>query len=426
MTDARAIADGHGTGPAPAELLAHELRLALALLSRERDEMEGLMDAITEGIVQLGPGDVVVRANDTARALLGLPDEPEGRTLDELGVDDALRACIRHPGQHPNPRGAPLPRQIELNGRRLLVRTRTLPERLGVGTVVILLDLSELQRFEGLRRDFVASASHELKTPLTSIRGYAELLLEQDPPPPLRRAFLEKIERNAARLEALVNDLLDLSRLNAGGWTPRLETVDAARAARDAWATYEERALEKSITITFPRKPVRVRADRTGLARVFSNLFDNAVRHTPRGGRITVRARRLPHGRQPRDPQRLDPPSAGPPPRIPGWTLLEIHDTGTGIPPEALPRIFERFYRVDPARARSDGGTGLGLAIVRHLVERMGGDVSAASQAGRGTAIRLRLPCPGEAGRRDGEGAARVGSGLAPDRNQTVTSPQPS
>ncbi|HEX7118800.1 MAG TPA: ATP-binding protein [Longimicrobiales bacterium] len=372
--------------PGAADLLARELRITLALLSREREETEGLMDAITEGILQLGPGGVVVRANHAARAFLGLSAEPEGRPLDELVRDAEVRACLQDPG----PGVAAVPREVEVGGRRLLVRSRTLPERLGVGTVVILLDLTELQRFEGLRRDFVASASHELKTPLTSIRGYAELLLEQDPPAEVRRAFLEKIERNARRLEALVEDLLDLSRLDAGGWRPRLETVDVRDPAIESWASFAEQADRKRLRVSLPSRPALVRADHTGLVRVFSNLFSNAVRHTPANGRIAVRVQRAAGGRQPRA-QRPAPPAVHSPAER-RWTVIDVRDTGVGIPSEALPRIFERFYRVDPARARGDGGAGLGLAIVKHLVERMDGDVSATSEVGEGTVIRIRLP----------------------------------
>lgn len=356
--------------PLSPELLARELRITLALLARVRDETEGLMDAIAEGILHLGPGGVVVRANRAARTLLSLPPDPEGLPLDALVPLEVVRACL-DPGAEGE---ESLPRQLDFGGRRLVVRTRSLPARLGVGTVVVLLDVSALQRFEGLRRDFVAAASHELKTPLTSIRGYAELLLEQDPPPALRRSFLEKIARNAARLEALVDDLLDLSRLDAGGWRSRLEVVDVRDAATEGWAPFEEEALRKGVRFSLHCGGARALADRTGLVRVLSNLFSNALRHTPPGGSITVDAY----------------PATGPtpPPRV----TIEVRDTGTGIPADALPRIFERFYRVDTARSRADGGTGLGLAIVKHLVERMDGDVAASSVLGHGTTIRVRLP----------------------------------
>lgn len=360
--------------PHASEFLARELRITLALLSRVRDEAEGLMDAITEGILQLGPGGIVVRANRAARALLSLPADPEGLPLHSLVPDEVVRACLDPAAKGGGPES--LPRQIEHEGRRLIVRTRSLPARLGVGTVVVLLDVSALQRFEGLRRDFVASASHELKTPLTSIRGYAELLLDRDPPPELRRSFLEKIARNATRLEALVDDLLDLSRLDTGGWRPQPEPVDVRDAALEAWAQFEEGAERKGVRFSIQCRGRRVLADRTGLVRVLANLFANALRHTPPGGQISVHA----------------PEAEAVSPSSPPSVTIEVRDTGTGIPAEALPRIFERFYRVDAARARADGGTGLGLAIVKHLVERMDGDVGATSTLGKGTTIRVRLP----------------------------------
>lgn len=374
--------------------LAHELRLTLALLARERNDMDGLMDTITEGILQLGPGGVIVRANQAARVLLDLPSEPEGLDLDDLVRDRTLLARLR---EH-EPETEALPHKVVVGGRRLLIRARPTPKRLGVGTVIVILDLTDLERFEGLRRDFVASASHELKTPLTSIRGYVELLLDQDPPAEIRTEFLEKVARNARRLEALVEDLLDLSRLDAGGWRPRLEHVDIADTVREAWAPLEERAHDQGTTLSCSLNTDSVTADRIGLVRTFTNIFDNALCHTPKGGTIQVYTTISDVGGRPMPGSRPTPAQTGSssePKDVPArWVKIEIADSGNGIPAEALPRIFERFYRVDTARARHDGGTGLGLAIVKHLVERMGGTVAAASVLGHGTTITLHLPVP--------------------------------
>jgi|SRR5690625_137840 len=370
------------------DLLIHELRLTLALLARERNDMEALIDSISEGIVQLGPGGVIARVNQTARDLLGLPTESEGSTLAESLSDDSFLSLLEGRGHSPDG----LPREIEYRGRRLLVRVRHLPEHLGVGTVVVLLDLTELQRFEVLRRDFVANASHELKTPLTSIRGYTELLLDQDPDPEVREYFLERILHNSRRLERLVDDLLDLSRLDSAGWRPRVEPVDLTEIVREAWMPLEERAGELGIRLSLEMDIREVLGDEVGLTRVFSNIFDNALRHTPEGGSIQVRTSFAPI-----DHERLAQEPGGP--GDPGdyqtdRATIEITDTGTGIPAEAIPRIFERFYRVDPARTRYDGGTGLGLSIVKHLVERMNGTVTATSEPKSGTTIMVHLPVP--------------------------------
>jgi two-component system phosphate regulon sensor histidine kinase PhoR len=233
-----------------------------------------------------------------------------------------------------------------------------------------------------VRREYVANVSHELKTPLTSIRGYVETLLHEEPGPGTRRDFLEVVHKNATRLQNIVDDLLDLSRIESGGWRPKLEAVDPAEVAHDAWGSCREPAQQRHVTFTDPAGGLLVSADPDALRQVFANLFDNALRHTPDGGTIAVRVSASP-----------TPPSAPAPARLQGtWIHIEVSDTGTGIPRAALPRIFERFYRVEPSRSRAAGGTGLGLAIVKHLVESMGGAVHADSVLGQGTTIHLFLP----------------------------------
>jgi signal transduction histidine kinase len=225
-----------------------------------------------------------------------------------------------------------------------------------------------------VRRDFVANASHELKTPLTAIRGYSETLLDPELPVELRRQFTLTVQANAKRLQHIVDDLLDLSRIESGGWRAEPEPVAVDQVARAAWANFAAAAEEKGVgwEIEGEELPQQVLADPGALQQIFSNLFSNALRFTPQGGRITV--------------------AAGPVPGRPDWTRVAVRDTGSGIPAVHLGRIFERFYRVDPARSREEGGTGLGLAIVRHLVEAHGGSVEAESSLGQGTTIRFVLP----------------------------------
>jgi two-component system phosphate regulon sensor histidine kinase PhoR len=232
-----------------------------------------------------------------------------------------------------------------------------------------LLDISEIRRLEQVRRDFVANASHELKTPLTSIRGYAETLLDDDPPEKLKLEFLTSIRKNTLRLEHLVEDLLDLSKLESGGWTGRRESVDTKEVAQEAWQVVRD--IEDKEEISFDiLGDLRVMGDREGLFHVFRNLLENSIRHTDSGGSINVSM------------------------ALTQDSMVEvvISDDGDGIPAESLPRIFERFYRADSARARDFGGTGLGLAIVRHLVSEMGGEVVAESQLGQGTTVRFTVP----------------------------------
>jgi signal transduction histidine kinase len=178
-----------------------------------------------------------------------------------------------------------------------------------------------------------------------------------------------------------VDDLLDLSRLESGRWRPKLEPLDPLHVARAAWETLAAERGGKDVTfLDHSEGDARVLADRGALDQVFSNLFDNALRYSRAGGEIRVAVRPAPEASERAVPERV--------PQL----VIEVSDTGAGIPRDALPRIFERFYRVDPARSRSEGGTGLGLSIVRHLMESMGGRVQAESTLGKGTTIRLWLP----------------------------------
>lgn len=341
--------------------LAGELQARLAELSGEASDIQSLLDSIDEGIIALTDDARVQRINRAARILLGLPEpipfspvgalirQPELREL----VESAAVAPIR-------------PTEVKVNDRFLVVASRA---RESGGALVTLLDITEIRRLETVRSDFVANASHELKTPLTAMRGFAETLLESDPPPDLRTGFLESIRDNSIRLQHLVDDLLDLSRLESGGWIANEDEVDAIELAREVWAEgFQDTAEERGIEFR-SKGGALVLADERGLEQVFRNLFDNALRHGSEGGRVRVSA-----------------VQSGP------VTEISVSDDGSGIPAAVLPRIFERFFRADPARSRAEGGTGLGLAIVRHLVHAMGGEVGAESELGRGTTIRFTLP----------------------------------
>src|SRR2546428_212207 len=181
--------------------------------------------------------------------------------------------------------------------------------------------------------------------------------------------FAQTFVEIARRMQRLVDDLLDLSRIESGGWQPEPRMVGVDAAAREAWRPFAERASSRKVELETATDSAAVNTDPEALRQIFTNLFDNALRHTPAGGRIRVTAER-----------------AG------GETIVGVSDTGTGIPAEHLPRIFERFYRVDPGRSRQEGGTGLGLSIVKHLVEAHGGRVEAESELGRGTTIVLYFP----------------------------------
>jgi two-component system phosphate regulon sensor histidine kinase PhoR len=238
------------------------------------------------------------------------------------------------------------------------------------GVLAVFLDVTELRRLESVRRDFVANASHELRTPVAAVRAAAETLRSalNDRKAALR--FTEIIERNSERLERLIADLLELSRIESSRFQFVLEPVDLADVVQYVTSLHRHRAEKKRITLDaeLPADALAVRADRRALELVFGNLVDNAIKYCPDNARVTVCALR--------DGDRV---------------RVSVADTGPGIEPRHLPRLFERFYRVDPGRSRELGGTGLGLAIVKHLVEAMGGSVGVASTVGAGTTFTFTL-----------------------------------
>jgi two-component system, OmpR family, phosphate regulon sensor histidine kinase PhoR len=342
--------------------LAEQLRARLSELGRDRDEMEALIETMAEGVVALTAEARVLRVNRAARTLLGFPAEvatlaPVGTLVRQEELRELLEGSVLHPVQS---------QELRIGDRVILAATRRLAQG---GAVTTLLDITETRRLEQVRRDFVANASHELKTPLTSIRGFAETLLEGDPPEKLKLQFLTSIRDNTLRLQRLVDDLLDLSRLESGTWTATRDTVSVKEVAWDAWHMFEEAATQREIAFVV-EGDAEVVADRQALVQVFRNLMENSMRHTDDGGHLHI--------------------GVGHP--APGLAEIAFSDDGEGIPSRALPRIFERFYRADSSRTRDIGGTGLGLSIVRHLVGAMGGEVWAESTLGEGTTIRLTVP----------------------------------
>lgn len=356
--------DEFGQVAAALDSLADELQRRLAQLEEEQAQTQALIDAMSEGVLALAPSGEIRRANPAARRIFGLSSrlaavapEAVSRRPDFLRV---VRRVLGGETVHLT--------ELTGEGRSLLATAHPLPDG---GAVLVFLDITELRRLEGARRDFVANASHELKTPLTAIRGYSETLLEPDLPPELVHRFAETVKTNADRLQRIVDDLLDLSRIESGGWVVHPEEVRVAEVAREAWASQSVPFARKQIRLELAIDPAAAIAhcDPAALHQILCNLFSNALRYTPDGGVVTVRAR--PDGRD--------------------WVSIAVADNGAGIPTSHLPRIFERFYRVDPARARAEGGTGLGLAIVKHLVEAHGGQVEADSTLGQGTTIRFSL-----------------------------------
>ncbi len=240
------------------------------------------------------------------------------------------------------------------------------------GTLGVLMDVTDIRRLETVRKDFVANVSHELRTPLAAIASSAETLRHGAGNDPVASdAFIDIIERNAARMKALVEDLLDLSRIEAGELQFRMEPIDVGALVEHVAATFRRKAEERRILLLTEMAPSVpcVEADRRAFEQILINLVDNAVKYSQEGGTITVGAA-----------------------VESGGVRIAIRDTGPGIEPRHLPRIFERFYRVDSGRSRDLGGTGLGLAIVKHLTEAMGGTVGVDSAIGHGSTFSVLLP----------------------------------
>jgi signal transduction histidine kinase len=345
--------------------MAEQLGARLEALEAEDDLLSALVDSLHEGVVAVNARRQVVRINTVGRQLLVL-DAATPFAADLLPRDRLLREALAAAlAGEPVKSG-----EISLGGRTLALTALPLS---GGGAVLALYDLTALRRLETVRRDFVANVSHELKTPLTVISGFAETLESDEMPAAQREQFLEAIRTNARRMQRIVDDLLDLSRIESGGWRPNPTRVDLRSLVQEVTSLWLDGARTRGValTVAIDEDAATLTADPTALRQILSNLVENAVRYTNAGGTVTIFAR-----------------------REDGAARVGVRDTGVGIAAEHLPRIFERFYRADPARSRDEGGTGLGLAIVRHLAEAHGARATAESTVGRGTVVSVLFPEP--------------------------------
>jgi two-component system phosphate regulon sensor histidine kinase PhoR len=331
-----------------------------------------VLEGMTESVIAVDRQEKILFANACAGRVLGFdPKRVEGLTLLEAVRSHEIRDVMRRAI------GARQPATGELTWRgksqRIFdVLAAPLPGDPPPGIVLVLRDISELKRVEQMRQQFIANVSHELKTPLSSIKAYTETLLAgalNDPQHAER--FLQRIDEQAGRLHQLILDMLTLARIESREAALELADVPVARVIRRCLADYEPQAAAREVTLADSAcdDSLLVRADEEALRQILGNLVDNAIKYTPAAGRVSVSCR-------------ADGASA----------VIEVADTGAGIPPEHHARLFERFYRVDKARSRELGGTGLGLAIVKHLCQAMGGSVSVTSQVGKGSVFAVRLP----------------------------------
>ena len=354
------------------------LRERIDDLKEERAKATAILDGMVEGVIAVDAHECILLMNERARAMFSVgPGRGDGKPLPEVirnaDLHELFRAT-RAAGQE-----APLRRELRLGhpvARMLEITAVPLPLGAGEsGAVMVLHDITALRRLERVRTEFVANVSHELRTPLTAIQGYLETLLGGALEERANaRRFLEIAFRHTERLGRLLNDLTDLSNIELGKVSLRLAPVRFAEVLGSVLDIVRPKAEAGRVGLIADVEPADIvaHADHDRLAQILINLVDNAVKYTPEGGWVTVRARR--------DGPRLE---------------VRVRDTGIGIPRADLPRITERFYRVDKARSRELGGTGLGLAIVKHLVLAHGGELEITSEEGEGTTVRFTLAAAG-------------------------------
>ncbi|MFN8611133.1 MAG: phosphate signaling complex protein PhoU [Vulcanimicrobiota bacterium] len=340
----------------------------------ERLQAEAILESLAEGVVAVDAQAAFVAINPAARALLGLGQQSViGHSLFETVRQRDLHELVREvlgTGRltlRDLPIFVPRERILRVQGVPC-----SAPGPAGARVVLLLQDVTDQHRYDQLRREFVANVSHELKSPLTSIRSLTETLLDgglEDPG--CNRRFVTLIEEDSTRLARLIDDLLILSQVESRAVPLRLSAVDLNQVVQSVLAPREVLVAEKGLRIINRLDPeLQVRADPDRLRQVLDNLLDNAIKYSPDGGRLEVLA-------YPVEQNRVE---------------VRVHDQGPGIPPDARARIFERFYRVDKNRSRELGGTGLGLSIVKHIVESHGGRAWVEGALGEGSQFCFTLP----------------------------------
>ena len=345
---------------------------SIRTLTDERNRSSAILGSMVEGVAVVTGDERILYCNWAFEQILELPEgSSQGRTLVEALRQADLVALVRQALSGVEE----LTGEVEVGTvRRRNFSVTAAPVRAAGanGAVMVLHDITELRRLERVRRDFVANVSHEFKTPLTAIQGFAETLLSGALDDKAnRKRFVEIIREHARRLARLTDDLLKLSRIEAGRLELELRPVRVEALVNGCVETTRLNAKARGLEIhvDLPQNTPPVRGDGAQLGEVLQNLLDNAVQYTPAGGKIEVKAQS--NGKD---------------------VTFTVTDTGIGIPESDLERIFERFYRVDAARSREAGGTGLGLAIARHIVEAHGGHIWVESAIGQGSRFHFSIP----------------------------------
>jgi len=356
--------DEIGQVAAALDKTARHLEESFAALRTSQHQLETLLNSMEDAVIAIGSDNRVQWANQTMDRLVPQHVRLSAPVVETVRDPDFLRTI----------RGANEARKVLTARATSILPSRTFDVTAapmpGGGAVAVLRDLTETERMEKTRRDFIANVSHELRTPLTSIQGYAETLLDGAGENNHSREFLEIIRKNASRMSRLTEDLLTLARVESGEQRFDRQPVTPSELLHDAVESFQEVTRAHGIELQVEDSAEHVvSADREAIHQVFSNLIDNAVKYAASGGRLILGAR--PAARR---------------------VEFYVRDFGVGIPSEHLPRLFERFYRVDKARSRESGGTGLGLAIAKHIVLAHGGTIRAESELNHGSVFLFTLP----------------------------------
>ena len=361
-----------------------KIRDNISELRSEKEKLDSILRCMVEGLVVIDTKGKVSLINEQAKTMFGVTDEQiRDGSFVEISRSPAMHSILREVLAFDFSKNTYSKRISLENGRWFRVNAVSLrngTERPS-GSILVFHDITEIQRLETVRSDFVANVSHELRTPLTAIRGYVETLLHNPPADPAdANQFLTIIDRHSERLSRLTEDLLVLSDLESGVQKMTFKPAEAGHLIQRVLEVFWDRAAKKNVTLSysFSSGLPSILGDSDRLQQLFINLVDNAVKYTPAGGSVTIMASHAHFSAQ-----------------TDAWIEIAVTDTGTGIAEKDLPRLTERFYRVDKARSRELGGTGLGLAIVKHIVQAHGGELKIESVIGKGTTVRVFLPAVG-------------------------------
>jgi two-component system phosphate regulon sensor histidine kinase PhoR len=354
-------------------LMSEEIKDKIGKVASERAKLDLVLSSMFEGVIVTDDKEKIILMNPSLRKIFFVDANPEGKkpleVIRNTAVQDIVDRIIQgKQGLATEEITVNIPEKkiLKVNGVPILRNNEF------EGAILVFHDITELRRLEQTRQDFVANVSHELRTPISSIKGYAETLLEgalEDKDN--AKEFISIIYQDSNRLANLINDLLDLSKIESGKMKMNFVSLDPVSVIRRAITVIENQAKIKSISFKVNLAPElpKIKADETRFSQVMINLLDNAIKYTPENGSVAVTAKALDNSLQ-----------------------VDIKDTGIGISERDLPRIFERFYRVDKARSRELGGTGLGLSIVKHIVQAHGGQVWVKSELGLGSTFSFTIP----------------------------------